>query len=108
MKESRKFYEALGAYVMEHTSEFDVPTDSKHRINYCQAWYDEVTRAGRRIILVRSYNTIVAFYDVQSDCLVSLGRFTMTTYQHIRKFRNNYLPNMWKTDEINVELVNWF
>ena len=108
MKESRKFYENLGVYVMEHTREFDVPTDNKHRINYCQAWYNNITLAGRKLLLVRSYDTIVAFYDEDTDCLVSLGRYTMTTYQHIRKFRNNYLPNTWKTEEINVELVNWF
>ncbi len=108
MMESRTFYEALATLVMDNVRGFDIPQTPKNRINYCKAWYAEQEVAGRKIIAVRSYNTLVAFYDIATDCLVSLGRFTMTTYQHIRKFRNNYLPNMWKTSEINVEFVNWF
>ena len=108
MKETRTFYESLATLVMDNVREFDVPADNKHRINYCQAWYKKMTLAKREIIVVKSYDTIVAFYDVETDCLVSLGRYSMTTYQHIRKFRNNYLPSMCKTAEINVEFVNWF
>ena len=108
MKESRTFYVTLATLVMDNTREFDVPADNKHRINHCQAWFAPFTVGGRAITLVRSYDTIVAFYEVATDCLVSLGRYTMTTYQHIRKFRNNYLPHGYYTEEINVEFVNWF
>lgn len=108
MKESRTFYESLGKRVLETVKPADVPQERKNRINYCQAWYNEVYVDGRPIIAIRSYNTIVAFLDIYTDCLVSLGRYSITTYQHVRKYRNNYCPNMWNTSEINVELVNWF
>lgn len=74
------------------------------RILNCQAWYgfDPVNK----IYLVKSYDTIVAYDD--ETTLYSLGRFSMTTYQHIRKYRNNYTKNGYKTHEQNLELVNWF
>ena len=89
-------------------NENDVINDNKHRVNRCQAWFTEYAFLGRTVILLRSYNTIVAFYVKELDTLVSIGRYSMTTYQHIRKFRNNYLPNSYNTKEINLERVNWF
>ena len=76
----------------------------ENRINKCQAWY--VTYSNIKI--VKSYQTIVAVYVEDVDTLFSIGRFSATTYQHIRKFRNNYLPNTYKTKEYNLELVNWY
>ena len=83
------------------------------RINRCQAWYYHDTNTD--LVWIKSYNTIVAVYDVYAGVLVSLGRYSMTTYQHIRKFRNDYAPVFtsfihagWEVDEINLELTNWF
>lgn len=76
----------------------------EHRINHCQAWFIEYGN----FKIVKSYNTIVAVYCKDIDVLFSIGRFSNTTYQHIRKFRNNYLPNTYRTKEINLELVNWY
>lgn len=74
------------------------------RINHCQAWFGyEPTH---NIYLIKSYNTIVAYYDL--DTLYSLGRFSMTTYQHIRKYRDNYTKKLYYTKEKNLEMVNWF
>lgn len=74
------------------------------RINHCQAWFGyEPTY---KVYLIKSYDTIVAYED--KDTLYSLGRFTMTTYQHIRKYRNDYSKNKVYTKEKNLELVNWF
>lgn len=78
--------------------------DTEKRVNKCQAWFVDT---GDMLIL-KSYNTIVAVYDKQSKILFSCGRYTMTTYQHIRKFRNNYTPSMHYTTEANLELCNWF
>ena len=46
------------------------------------------------------------------NVLYSYGRYSMTTYQHIRKFRNlmgmekGIVP--WNIQEVNLELVNYF
>ena len=78
--------------------------DTEHRVNCCQAWF--VTTPAHMIL--KSYNTIVAVYDMKTGVLFSIGRFSSTTYQHIRKFRNNYCPKMHLTEEHNLELVNWY
>ena len=72
------------------------------RINRCEAWFTRVDS----LIFVKSYNTIVAVYDGKT--LYSNGRYSMTTYQHIRKFRNNYTADGYMTPEVNLERVNWF
>ena len=78
------------------------------RVSRCQAWYiGEGTWKA-----LRSYDTVVALYDEMENVLYSYGRYSMTTYQHIRKFRN--LMGMergiapWNIQEINLELVNYF
>lgn len=75
------------------------------RVNRCQAWYYK-DRNGD--MYLRSYVTLVAVYKADEKVLYSLGRYSMTTYQHIRKFRNDYCPDGHKTKEENLELVNWF
>ena len=75
------------------------------RLHKCQAWYKELWDG---TIMLKSYNTVVAVYDVWTDTLVSLGRFSNTTYQHVRKFRNDICPNGYNTKEQNLELVNWY
>lgn len=74
------------------------------RIHKCQAEYQIFSNC----ILIQSYKTLVALYNYEDETLYSFGRYTMTTYQHIRKFRNDYTPNMYLTKEENLELVNWF
>lgn len=81
---------------------FGDPLPKWHRICHCQAWYANVGD----LVFIKSYNTIVAVYDGKT--LFSNGRYSMTTYQHIRKFRNNYTREMYKTPEINLERVHWF
>lgn len=78
------------------------------RLYSCRAWH---ARVADYEVLV-SYNSIVAFYDYLTDRLIVRGRYSMTTYQHIRKFRNlmGYSLGIkpWDIEEINLELVNWF
>lgn len=83
----------------------DIPDRSWKRVNHCQAWYigDGTWK------VLRSYKTVVAIYDEMENVLYSYGRYSMTTYQHIRKFRN--LMEMEKgivPQEVNLELVNYF
>ena len=58
------------------------------RLYYCSA---EIGNNGRYLIL-RSYNTVVAFYDTKNDLLVDMLRYvygyTATSAKHIAKFRN--------------------
>ena len=83
--------------------------DDWKRINRCNAFYSNyLYHDYEPFMLVKSYETIVAIYFPRINLLVSLGRFSMTTYQHIRKFRNNYTLQGYNTREINLELVNWF
>ena len=86
----------------------NIPDRLWKRVNRCQAWYFGV---GSWKVL-RSYKTVVAIYDEMENVLYSYGRYSMTTYQHIRKFRNlmgmekGIVP--WNIQEVNLELVNYF
>lgn len=79
-----------------------------HRINYCQAWYGAIALKNKLYYIIQSYNTIVAIYSTNTEILYSIGRFSVTTYQHIRKYKINYTPNKYNTKEYNLELCNWF
>ena len=72
------------------------------RINHCKAWF---TRVGD-MVFVKSYATIVAVFD--GEILYSNGRYYNSTYQHIRKYRNNYTRKGYNTPEVNLERVNWY
>lgn len=59
------------------------------RLEYCTA---ETFNVGSRYTVLRSYNTIVAFYDYETDTLYDVLRYvygyTATSAKHIAKFRN--------------------
>lgn len=82
--------------------------DCYERINHCQAWFNDALYLNKRVCFIKSYNTVVALYCYDNQKLYSVGKFSMTTYQHIRKYKNNYTPNKHNTKEINLELCNWF
>lgn len=82
-----------------------VKLSNARQVNRCQAWY---YRDRNGDLYLQSYNTLVAVYEVESKTLYSFGRYSRTTYQHVRKFRNNYLPEGCYTNEVNLERVNWF
>ena len=88
----------------ENMQYITIPKTNKNRVHKCQAWYEEIGN----FIVLQSYDTIVAVYSKSERILYSFGRYSMTTYQHIRKFRNDYLPDMHNTKEINCGFVNWF
>lgn len=89
-------------------------TYSWKRINKCSAYYlkadltplcnDKPVRYS--VTFIRSYNTIVAIYFPEFKALISFGRYSMTTYQHIRKFRENNVFGI--SYEYNMEYENWF
>ena len=62
-------------------------------LDYCTA---ETFNVGRRYTALRSYNTIVAFYDHETNTLYDVLRYvygyTATSAKHIAKFRNMIHP----------------
>ena len=78
------------------------------RLNKCQAWYTSDSPYDEYVYL-KSYNTIVACYCVNQHTLISFGRYSSTTYQHVRKFRNamaeSYRICAWDISEYNLEKV---
>ena len=86
----------------------------RYRINHCQAYYtkeipvcvDEENDIRFKVIFIKSYKTIVACHIPEFDVVISFGRYSMTTYQHISKYVKNYTPSY--TQAYNVEYVNWF
>lgn len=81
------------------------------RLRHCTAY--KIYTPEEYVVLV-SYDTVVALYDVQARVIVERGRYSMTTYQHVGKFRydmwEEYMPTdkPWEIERINLELVNWF
>ena len=104
----RKFDAEKYGYLVKEREEFMLKEWAylePKRVNHCQARY-YTDNAGWKWL--KSYNTIVAVYVPKDDTLYSFGRYSSTTYQHIRKFRNDYLPNMYFTNEVNIEYENWY
>lgn len=64
-----------------------------HRLDYCTA---ETFDVGDRYTALRSYYTIVAFYDHERDTLYDVLRYeycyTATSAKHIAKFRRMMHP----------------
>lgn len=100
---------------------YDLKTDN--RINHCQAYYSDMVFVEIEAIedlstehkkekyyvkayFIKSYSTFVAVYLPEFDVVISFGRYSMTTYQHISKYVKNYTPSYTQT--YNTEYVNWF
>lgn len=84
--------------------------DSKEwkRINKTSSYYYYDEPNG--FVWLRSFYTIVAVYNQANDKLHIFGRYSSTTYQHIRKFRDalwydgfrdKYNTKPWDLKEIN-------
>ena len=69
---------------------FSNPIKYVRRLRYCKAWVYE----NSMWYVLKSYNTIVAMIDKNSDVLYDFSRYvygyTATTSQHIRKFERDY------------------
>lgn len=62
-----------------------------------------VSKTDKNIILM-SYRTIVAIFDKESKTVFARGRYSATTYQHVRKFADECGTRKVE----NLELVNWY
>lgn len=75
-----------------------------YRLNYCSAWYFRATDmySYDEYIVLQSYNTVVAIYNVTDNVLYDGLRYvygyTATSAQHISKFynyiRENFRPDV--------------
>ena len=86
------------------------------RLRHCTAWVGTQVYGDKLYRVLKSYSTIVALYDVQTNTLVEYGHFSSTTYQHISKFRTDmYLEYQvrsnipaYHVNRINLEMCDWF
>lgn len=105
MKEYRELYEqSFSTLVQVACSE---------RLYHCTAWF---SRELDGIVWLRSYNTVVACYIPAERKVVRFGKYSNTTYQHMRKFRTRMweLYNLareckpWDIEEVQCEFENWY
>ena len=99
MKKSEQL--AINAKVLEYLQVYNDWVDSRNvfprweRLRSCSA---EVAKVGNWYVL-RSYRTIVAIIDTQTDTLVDFLRYvygyTATSAQHISKFSKDYGMGKW-------------
>lgn len=68
------------------------------RFNYCNAYIacdtipvkDDETDTWHTIRLIKSYNTVVAFYDETTHCFCEIGKFSRTTSKQLSQIYNKY------------------
>ena len=99
MKKSEQL--AINEKVLEYMQGYNDWVDSRNvfprweRLRSCSA---EVTKVGNWYVL-RSYRTIVAIIDTQTDTLIDFLRYvygyTATSAQHIAKFSQDYGRGKW-------------
>ena len=106
MKTIEELYTLRNTYASKFSDERVKPQP----LYKCQA---RVYNEGDNVYLY-SYNTLVAMYTKSENILYSFGRFSMTTYMHVRKFRKwcweNYATctHEWDIVEHMEEFENWF
>lgn len=110
--EEHAFYTAVFA---ELDKLIDSPYMDLQRLNKCKAWHHEIHFRDRsfpfdfNVVLLKSYDTVVALYDLETGSLISRGRFSQTTYQHIAKFRKLLIEQGKRIQrDANLNLVSWF
>lgn len=107
---------AYDLYTYAQVNETLLHVKTSNRLYHCQAWtYDDVENG---ISWLRSYNTIVAVYVHAEHTIYRFGRYSSTTYQHMRKFRNHIAydagytfpasMHAWDIVEYQCEFVNWY
>ena len=98
-----------------YASKFNDERVKPERLYTCNARiYDEYANDEQEKIYLYSYNTLVAIYDTSTLTVYRCGRFSNTTYQHMRKFRKwcweKYHHTLHECDikEVMYEIENWY
>ena len=103
--------------VFEYITQNGGPTVKDYsRLRHCTARVGTLMYGDKLYRVLKSYSTIVALYDVQTNTLVEYGHFSSTTYQHISKFSTDmYLEYQvrsnipaYHVNRINLEMCDWF
>lgn len=87
-------------FIQNDRNAYELKSIEWKRLKNCQAY---VTKVGKWYVL-RSYNTIVAIIDSETDTLYDFLRyvygFTSTSCQHIRKFEKIYCNKYFGCDVV--------
>ena len=77
----------------------------KQRLYHCKAEIIKSDFSG--FLILKSYSSIVAAYEFETDILWVFGFYSKTTAQHVAKFRN-WLRYRYNLDYINFRRVNLY
>ena len=93
-EEQEKINEICENLYIDAMSEFSRNLPAR-KLRNCQAYVYE----SANYYFLRSYNTIVAIIDKESDTLIDILRvvfgYTATSAQHITKFNHDYCKGNW-------------
>ena len=84
---NKKIKEAV--QIVKDNALYKVNADAYHKLRYCPYGACEAWQAGN-ITYLKSYNTLVAFYDEDTCQFYINGLYSMTTRKHINHFLREY------------------
>ena len=84
---NKEIKEAL--HIVKENLLYKIDTDSYNKLKYCPYGACDVWQAGP-IAYLKSYNTLVAFFDEESRQFYINGLHSMTTRKHITYFLREY------------------
>lgn len=71
--------------------------------NECLVVKDDTDKTLHTIKWIKSYNTIVAFYDYTKNCFCEIGKFSATTSKQCTQIFNEYFHG----DRVNAMYYMW-
>ena len=83
-----------------------------YRFRNCNAYISETyvdiidgeTGECNTVRLIKSYDTIVAFYDYDSNCFCEIGKFSRTTSKQLTQIYNQEFRN---SERVNAMHIIW-
>lgn len=75
-------------FTKEMYNQWNTTPDKPTSLNHNQAWYKET----KDLIILRSYNTLVAALHKRTNTLIVLDRYSITTQKHVYAFSERVKP----------------
>ena len=75
-------------FKQEMHNQWNTTPDKPTRLNHSQAWYKET----KDLIVLQSYNTLVAALHKRTNTLVVLDRYSITAQKHVHAFSERVKP----------------
>ena len=75
-------------FTQEMHNQWNATREKPTRINHNHAWY----RESKDLIVLQSYNTLVAALHKRTNTLVVLDRYSITTQMHVYAFSERVKP----------------